>query len=413
MVRASTNLLGAVIMVSFELTDEQRDIRAWVHEFAEREIRPVAHQYDESEEFPWPVVKKAAEAGLYSADFMLQGLGDPTGLTPAIVAEELTWGCAGIALALQGTGLPVAAILAQGTPDQVATWVSACYGTASDPKVGAFCATEPDAGSDVSNYKTRAVKKNGDWVLNGEKVFITNGGIAGVHVVVGTVDSALGARGQASFVIPPGTPGLTQGKKEKKMGIRASHTASVLLADVRVPSDCLLGGEERLEERLARARSGEHTGRSNVAMRTFEATRPLVGAQALGVARAAFEFALAYAKERRQFGHPIIENQAVAFKLADMAVQIEAARNLIWRALWEARNGSLKRAEGSMAKLYAGEVAVKVTEEAIQICGGYGYMRDLPVEKWHRDAKIYTIFEGTSEIQRLVIARAISGIHID
>jgi acyl-CoA dehydrogenase len=395
-------------MVSFELSEEQRQIRDWVHEFAEREIRPVASYYDETEEFPWPVVKKAAEIGLYSHEFLGQTFSDPTGILPALVAEELCWGCAGIALAIQGTGLPVAAIFNQGTPEQIATWVPACYGTPSEPVVGAFCVSEPDAGSDVSSMKTRAVKRGGDWVLNGRKVFITNGGIAAVHVVVAAVDPELGVRGQASFVVPPGTPGLRQGKKEKKMGIRASHTAEVLLEDVRVPADCLLGGEERLEERLARARAGQRS-RSAVALKTFEATRPVVGAQALGIARAAFEFALQYAQERRQFGRPLIDNQAIAFKLADMATEIEAARGLIWRALWESRNGGrFEKAEGSMAKLKAGEVAVKVTEEAIQICGGYGYIRDFPVEKWHRDAKIYTIFEGTSEIQRLVISRALT-----
>jgi alkylation response protein AidB-like acyl-CoA dehydrogenase len=395
-------------MVSFELSDEQREIREWVHDFAEREMRPVAHQYDESEEFPWPVVKKAAEVGLYSVDFIQQSYADATGIMPALVAEELSWGCAGIALAIQGSQLPVAAIFSQGTPEQIATWIPACYGTADKPALGAFCVTEPDAGSDVSAMKTRAVRSNGDWVINGQKVFITNGGLADVHVVVAAVEPELGTRGQASFVVPPGTAGLRQGKKEKKMGIRASHTAEVLLEDVRVPQDCLLGGSDRLEARLARARAGDKQ-RSSVALRTFELSRPIVGAQALGIARAAFEFALAYAKERKQFGRTLIENQAIAFKLADMATEIEAARALIWRALWEGRSGGeFKKAEGSMAKLKAGEVAVKVTDEAIQICGGYGYIRDFPVEKWHRDAKIYTLFEGTSEIQRLVISRALS-----
>jgi acyl-CoA dehydrogenase len=395
-------------MVSFELSEDQREIRDWVHDFAEREIRPVAAQYDETEEFPWPVVKKAAEIGLYSPDFLAQTFQDETGIMPALVAEELSWGCAGIALAIQGTGLPVAAIFNQGTPEQISTWLPLCYGTPAEPAVGAFCVTEPDAGSDVSSMKTRAVRNNGDWVINGRKIFITNGGIADVHVVVAAVEPDLGTRGQASFLVPKGTPGLVKGKKEKKMGIRASDTSEVIFEDVRVPSENLLGGEERLEAKLARARSGQ-SSRSSVALKTFEATRPIVGAQALGIARAAFEFALQYAKERRQFGRPIIENQAIAFKLADMALEIEAARGLIWRALWESRNGGeFKKAEGSMAKLKAGEVAVKVTEEAIQICGGYGYIRDFPVEKWHRDAKIYTLFEGTSEIQRLVISRALS-----
>jgi len=395
-------------MISFELTDEQKEIRDWVHGFAEKEIRPVAHEYDEKEEFPWPVVKKAAEVGLYGIEFLQQTFSDTTGIMPALVAEELTWGCAGIALALQGTGLPVAAIFGQGTPEQIATWLPMCYGTPDRPALGAFAVTEPDAGSDVSAMKTRAIRKNGDWVINGQKVFITNGGIADVHVVVAAVEPELGTRGQASFVIGPGTKGLRQGKKEKKMGIRASHTAEVLLEDCTIPAENVLGGMEKLEARLARAREGNHQ-RSSVALKTFEMTRPIVGAQALGIARAAFEFALQYAKERKQFGRPIIENEAIAFMLADMATEIEAARALIWRALWEGRNGGeFKKAEGSMAKLKAGEVAVKVTEMAIQICGGYGYIRDFPVEKWHRDAKIYTLFEGTSEIQRLVISRALA-----
>ncbi|HEX2646325.1 MAG TPA: acyl-CoA dehydrogenase family protein, partial [Candidatus Dormibacteraeota bacterium] len=370
-------------MVSFELTDEQREIRDWVHAFAEKEIRPVAHQYDEAEEFPWPVVKKAAEVGLYSVDFLQQTFGDGTGIMPALVAEELTWGCAGIALAIQGTGLPVAAIFSQGTPDQISTWIPACYGTADKPALGAFCVTEPDAGSDVSSMKTRAVRKNGDWVINGQKVFITNGGIADVHVVVAAVEPELGTRGQASFVVPPGTKGLRMGKKEKKMGIRASHTAEVLLEDCTIPAEHVLGGVEKLEAKIARAREGKHQ-RSSVALKTFELSRPIVGAQALGIARAAFEFALDYAKQRKQFGRALIENEAIAFMLADMATEIEATRALIWRSLWEGRNGGeFKKAEGSMAKLKAGEVAVKVTEQAIQICGGYGYIRDFPVEKWH------------------------------
>jgi len=212
--------------------------------------------------------------------------------------------------------------------------------------------------------------------------------------------------------VPPGTPGLTGGKKEKKMGIRASHTGEVLLDDVRVPSACLLGGEEKLEARLARAREGK-SSKVQAAMSTFETTRPIVGAQALGIARAAYEFALDYAKEREQFGRKIIENQGIAFKLADMKMELDAARLLVWRAAWMgATKKPFENGEGSMSKLKAGEVAVWVTEQAIQILGGYGYIRDFPVEQWHRDSKIYTLFEGTSEIQRLVIARAASGVHI-
>src|SRR3981081_142355 len=361
-------------MISFELSDEQREIRDWVHSFAEKEIRPVAHQYDESEEFPWPIVKKEAEVGLYGVDFLQQTFGDATGIMPALVAEELTWGCAGIALAIQGTGLPVAAIFGQGTPEQIATWIPACYGTPDKPVLGAFAVTEADAGSDVSSMKNRAIGKNGDGVHNVQKISRTTGGIAAVQVVVAAVEPELGTRGQASFVIGPGTKGLRMGKKEKKMGIRASHTAEVLLEDCTVPAENVLGGMEEVEGKLARASEGTHS-RSSVALKTFELSRPIVGAQALGIARAAFEFALQYAKERKQFGRTLIANQAIAFMLADMATEIEATRALIWRALCEGRSGGeFKKAEGSMAKLKAGEVAVKVTEQAIQICGGYGYI---------------------------------------
>ena len=280
--------------------------------------------------------------------------------------------------------------------------------------LGAFCVSEPDAGSDVSSLRTRAVydEATDEWVLNGTKTWITNGGIADVHVVVASVEPELKARGQASFVVPPGTKGLSQGQKFSKHGIRASHTAEVVLDDVRVPGRCLLGGKEKLDARLARAREGQSSG-VQAAMSTFEATRPIVGAQAIGIARAAYEYALDYAKERVQFGRPIIENQAIAFKLADMKTEIDASRLLVWRAAWMAANHKkFENGEGSMSKLKAGETAVRVTEDAIQILGGYGYVREYPVERWHRDAKIYTIFEGTSEIQRLVIARAISGVHI-
>ena len=250
------------------------------------------------------------------------------------------------------------------------------------------------------------------WVLNGQKAYATNGGIANVHVVTASVDPALGTRGQAAFVVPPGTRGLAATRKLRKLGLRASHTADVFLDDVRVPGRCLLGGKEALDERLARAREGRPAARQ-AAMRTFELSRPAVGAQALGIARAAYEYALEYAKSRVQFGRPIVENQAVAFTLADMRTEIDAARLLVWRAAWMGRNDRPFHAgEGSMAKLKAGEVAVAVTGQAVQILGGAGYLRDHPVERMYRDAKIYTIFEGTSEIQRLVIARAVSGMPI-
>jgi acyl-CoA dehydrogenase len=398
-------------MIGFALSEDQVAAQKWAREFAEKEIRPVAPHYDETEDFPWPVISKAADIGLYGLDFYRMIGEDDTGILQPLLVEELCWGCAGISLGIFGSGLPLVALMATGTPDQVARWSPELFGTPADPRVGAFAVTEPGAGSDVSSLRTRAVRDGDEWVLNGQKVFITNGGIASVHVVVATVDPALGHRGQASFVIPPGTPGLRQGKKEKKLGIRASHTAEVLLEDCRVPADCLLGGSERLQAKLEAARDKERKRTSSGALATFEATRPIVGAQAIGIARAAFEFARDYARERVQFGKPIAAQQAIAFKLADMATEIDAARLLVWRASWMARNGmGFTHAEGSMSKLKAGEVAVRVTDEAIQVLGGYGFIRDFPVEKWHRDAKIYTLFEGTSEIQRLVISRANGGM---
>jgi alkylation response protein AidB-like acyl-CoA dehydrogenase len=400
---------------SLDLNEDQVQIQKWVHDFAETTIRPAAHEWDEREETPWPIIEEAAKVGLYSFDFLANAFGDPTGLLLPVVMEEMAWGDAGIGLAIFGTALGVAGIFANGTPDQVMEWVPLCFGTPDDIHLAAFCVSEPDAGSDVSSLRTRAVydEAKDEWVLNGTKTWITNGGIADVHVVVASVDPSLGARGQASFVVPPKTPGLSQGQKFKKMGIRASHTAEVVFDDVRIPGRCLLGGKDKLDERLARAREGKTGVRSQAAMATFEASRPGVGAQAIGIARAAYEYALDYAKERKQFGRAIIENQAIAFKLADMKTQIDASRLLVWRAAWMGRNGkTFESGEGSMSKLFAGETAVWVTEQAIQILGGYGYIREYPVERWHRDAKIYTIFEGTSEIQRLIIARAISGLHI-
>ncbi len=249
-------------------------------------------------------------------------------------------------------------------------------------------------------------------MLNGAKTWVTNGGIANVHVVVASAEPGLGTRGQASFIVPPGTPGLRQGQKIRKHGIRASHTAEVILDDVRVPGRCLIGGKERFDERLARVREGGRGG-EQAAMKTFEASRPSVAAMAVGIARAALEYARDYARDRVQFGRPIGANQAIAFMLADMKTQVDAARLLVWRAAWMARSGKpFDSAEGSMSKLVAGEVAVRVTEQAIQILGGNGYTREFPVERWHRDAKIFTIFEGTSEIQRLIIGRAVTGLDV-
>ena len=400
---------------SLHLNDDQLQIKDWVHQFAKDVIRPNAIEWDEREEFPWPIVQEAAKIGMYGWEFLMNNMSDPSGLTMPVTIEELFWGDAGIGMAIMGSGLAAAGIAGNGTPEQVMEWVPQCYGDANDVKLGAFCVSEPDAGSDVSSLRTRAVydEAKDEWVLNGTKAWITNGGIANVHVVVAAVDPALKGLGQASFIIPPNTKGCSQGQKYLKHGIRASHTSEVVLDDVRIPGHCLLGGKEKLDAKLARARDMGKTGEAQPAMKTFESTRPAVGAQALGVARAAYEIALDYAKERTAFGKPIIMNQAIAFKLANMATQIDASRLLIWRASWLGRNGGFTNAEGSMSKYYASETAVRVTEDAIQILGGYGYTREYHVERMHRDAKIHTIFEGTSEIQQLVIARAIFGLRIE
>ena len=400
---------------SLELSDDQVQLRDWVHTFAADVVRPAAAEWDRREETPWPIIEEAAKIGLYGWEFLAEGMwSDKTGLTLPVAIEELFWGDAGIGMAIMGSGLAAAGIAAAGTQEQIMEWVPQCYGTPGDLQMGAFCSSEADAGSDVSAMRTRAVYDEAadEWVLNGTKTWISNGGIADVHVVIAVVDPELRSRGHASFIVPPKTPGFSQGQKFSKHGIRASHTAEVVLDDVRIPGSCLLGGKDKLDERLARVRDGR-PGNAQAAMQTFESTRPAVGAQAVGVARAAYEYSLDYAKERVQFGKPIMQHQAIAFMLADMATEIDAARLLVWRAAWLAKQGGFVNAEGSMAKLKAGRVAVWSTERAMQILGGAGYVTDHPVERWHRDAKIYDIFEGTEQIQQLVISRAISGMRIE
>src|SRR5580704_8750759 len=381
-VEAITSAANKEATFSLALSQDQKDLRDWVHGFAADVIRPAAHEWDEKESTPWPIIQEAAKIGLYGFEGLAQFFADPTGLTLPIVNEELFWGDAGIGMSIMGTALAVAAIFGQGSGEQIGEWIPRCFGTQDDLKVAAFCASEPNAISDI-------------------------------HVIVATVDRELGSKGHAAFVVPMSeAKGISQGTKVSKHGLRASHTADVFLDDCRVPAGHVLGGKDKLDERLARVREGKK-GNSQAAMQTFESSRPTVGAQALGIARAAYEYALEYAKEREQFGRKIIENQAVAFTLARMKLEIDAARLLVWRASWMGRNQvPFENAEGSMSKLKAGEVAVWVTERAIQILGGNGYTREYPVERWHRDAKIYDIFEGTAEIQQFVIARAISGIHI-
>jgi acyl-CoA dehydrogenase len=410
---------------SLDLTDEQVALRDMAHAFARNVIRPVAAEYDRSQELPWPVLEEAARQGLYQWELYAQLSMDPTGLSLPILMEELFWGCAGIGLTIVLPALALAAIRQAATDEQLIQWAPQCFGTPGEIKLAALAVTEPSGGSDVRSIQTRARQDGSDWVIDGHKVFIGNGGIADVHVVVATVDPDAGHRGQGVFIVPKGTPGLEMLRKLDKLGCRASHTAEIVLQDCRIPGEQLLGGLDRLRERIARGREAEKgqkpvapteeggaaaavQRRSSAALGAFERTRPMVAAQAIGIARAALEFARDYAAGREAFGQPIIENQGVAFPLADLAADIDAARLLTWRAAWlAAQRRPFENAEGSMSKLKASEVAVRACEQAIQTMGGWGYIKDFPVEKWYRDAKLYTIFEGTSEIQRLVIGRAL------
>ncbi|TSD93533.1 acyl-CoA dehydrogenase [Skermania sp. ID1734] len=413
--------------MSFDLTltPAQHELVERTHRFAEEVVRPVAAEYDAKQEFPWPVLEEAAKQGFYSPLFYRDLIGDKTGLSLPVFMEELFWGCAGIGLSIVMPALALSAIGQAATPEQMLRWAPECFGEPGDIKLAALAISEPQGGSDVRNLRTQARRDGDDWVISGHKMWIGNGGIANVHVVNAVVDPELGHRGQALFIVPGGTPGLELVRKLDKLGCRASHTAELLFDECRVPAENLLGGEERLQRKLEHVRermSGRDGKRSSgsATLSTFEQTRPMVAAQALGIARAALEFATNYANKREAFGAPIIDNQGVSFPLADLATQIDAARLLTWRASWMAANGiELTRGEGSMAKLAASEVAVRATEQAIQTCGGWGYITDNPLEKWYRDAKLYTIFEGTSEIQRLVIGQSLGAadgappLHVD
>src|SRR4051812_14550939 len=392
--------------MDFRLSDEQVAWQAKCHAFARDVMRPVAAEYDRSQETPWDVIRAAAEQGLYGLDY-IQAMGsDAGGLFGVLYAEELHWGCAGIALAVSASGLAAAGIASSGTPEQMGHWVPECFSTKEEPKLGAYCVTEAGAGSDVKALRTTAKRDGDDWIINGTKIFISNGGIADVNVVVATVDPTLGHRGQASFVVPKGTPGLSAGKKEDKLGIRASRTGEVVFEDCRIPMDYLLGGIDKLEAKLERARSGQSTGRASGALATFEMTRPLVGASAIGIARAAYEWTLDYLETQQIDGVPALEVQGVQQVLADVATEIDASRLLCWRAAWMARNGvPLTGGQGSMSKLKAGDVTMWATTTLIDLVGPYAQSTECPLEKWFRDAKIYQIFEGTAQVQRLVVSR--------
>ncbi len=391
--------------MDFRLTDEQQEFQQYVRRFATEVIRPAAAKYDREQAVPYDVIKEARKWNLHGLELLQKMASDEGGLNGVIYAEEMHYGCAGIALAISASSLAAAGIAASGTPEQIGQWVPECYGTGDEIKFGAYAVTEAGAGSDVKSLRTTAKRDGDEWVLNGTKVFISNGGIADVNVVVATVDPELGHRGQASFIVPGGTPGLSQGKKEDKLGIRASQTAEVVLDDCRIPLDYLLGGIDKLEAKLERARSGQSGGSSN-ALATFEITRPLVGASALGIAQAAYEWTLAYLEGKSEEGTPLLDQQRVQQVLADVATEIDAARLLVWRAAWMGRNGvPMTAGQGSMSKLKAGDMAMWATTTLMDLVGPYAQSMDCPLEKFFRDAKIYQIFEGTAQVQRLVVAR--------
>ena len=391
--------------MDFALNEEQKDYKDRCRTFAREVIRPAARRHDEEESIPWEVIKEARKQGFGGLEGIQRSAADGEGQMQVTSAEEFHWGCAGIALAISGSGLAAAGIASSGTPEQIARWVPECFGGEDEIKLGAYAVTEPQAGSDVKSLKTTAKRDGEEWVLNGTKVFITNGGIADCHVVVATVDPSLGTRGQASFVVGKDTPGLTQGKKESKLGIRASHTAEVVLDDCRIPAENLLGGEEKLERKLQRGREGKKS-RGADALATFEVTRPLVGASALGIAQAAYEWTLEHLDGQSEGGKPLLQEQRIQQTLADVATEIEAARLLVQRAAWMGRNGvPMTGGQGSMSKLKGGDVTMWATTTLMDLVGPYAQSRECPLEKWFRDAKIYQLFEGTAEIQRMVISR--------
>jgi acyl-CoA dehydrogenase len=376
--------------ISFALSNEQRALRDLAREFAEREIRPVAADYDERSQHPADVVAKAHEVGLMNPHIP-EEYGGPglTAFEQILIGEELAWGCSGIATSIVANILGSLPVLLAGTEEQKRDWLATLL---AEPQLCSFALTEPEAGSDVSAIQTTAVRDGVDYVLNGSKMFITNAGEAAWLVVFAATDREAGHRGLSAFVVPAASNGIVVEEHLDKLGQRATDTSALAFQDVRVPLENRLGAE------------GEGF---KIAMKTLDLTRPGTAAGAVGVARAAFEHAVEYSKSRVQFGQPIAMNQGVNFLVADMAAEIEAARLLTWQAAWLIDEGRRATLQSSFAKRFAADTAMKVTTDAVQIFGGYGYMKEYPVEKLMRDAKLFQIYEGTSQIQRLVIAREI------
>jgi acyl-CoA dehydrogenase len=377
-------------VVDFSLTDEQKDMRELARDFATKEMRPVAWDYDRDSTWPQEVVEKAWEVGLMNAH-VPEEYGGPglDYLTSCVIEEELGWGCSGIGTSLLANGLAMTPVQLGGSDEIKRHYLGMLT---EEPRLASFCLTEPDAGSDVSGMKTTAVRQGDKYVINGSKCFITNGSHASWYSVYAKTDREAGHKGISAFVVPRDTDGVTVDKKEDKLGQRASDTATISFNDVEVPADHLLG-EENHGFRLA--------------MQTLDRTRPGVSAQAVGIARAAFEFATDYSKERVQFGVPIAMHQAIQFMIADMATKVEAARLLVWQSASLLDQGKRNTLAASHAKRYAADAAMEVAVDAVQVYGGYGFIKEYPVEKLMRDAKIMQLYEGTSQIQRLVIAREV------
>lgn len=374
-------------MISFEISQEQKQIMELACKFTKNEIIPVAAEYDTKAEMPWPIIKKAFEIGLWNLNIP-EEYGGPglDQVSEILIYEELAYGCLGIFGSFVGNSLALTPLLIAGTDQQKKKFLEPF---SEEPKLAAFALTEPNAGSDASNVSTTAKKDSNGYILNGTKCFITHGGIANLYTVFASTDRSKGIKGLSAFLVPGDTPGLTMGKKEDKMGDRASHIGEVILENVRVPLDNLLG------------REGEGF---KIAMKTLDITRPTIAAGAVGVARRALDEAKNYAKERIQFGKPIADQQAIQFMLADMAMEIMASRALVWQAAAKIEKGEPDTMLSAAAKCKASDTAMKVTIDALQVFGGYGYMKEYPMEKLMRDAKITQIYEGTNQIQRIVIA---------
>jgi acyl-CoA dehydrogenase len=376
--------------VSFALTDEQKALRELAHEFAAKEIRPVAAEHDEHQTHPADVIAKAHAVGLMNPHIP-EELGGPGlgGFEGVLIGEELCWGCSGIGTSIVANILGALPMLIAGTEEQQREWLPPLL---EEPILCSFALTEPNAGSDVSGIQTTAARRGEEYVLNGSKMFITNAGQASWVIVFASTDKDAGHRGLSAFVVPTELDGVVVEKHLDKMGQRATDTSALAFQDVVVPAANRLGNEGQ---------------GFKIAMQTLDSTRPGTAAGAVGVARAAFEHSVEYARARVQFGQPIAMNQGVNFLVADMAAEIEAARLLVWQAAWLLDQGKRATLQSSYAKRFAADTAMKVTTDAVQIFGGYGYIKEYPVEKLMRDAKLFQIYEGTSQIQRLVIAREI------